>query len=236
LRAVAHETVLVVEDNDVIRHLVTLLLERAGLLVRGCGDGHEALRILFAERPDAIVLDIGLPGMDGWQVLDRVREVSDVPVLMLTAQGDELDKVRGLRAGADDFVTKPFGRQELVARVEALLRRRGRSADQQAEIDVYSDPVLTVDHLQRVATTSGRELHLTPLEFRLLSVLVRHAGQLLSADRLLELVWGTGYTAPDQVKLTIGRLRRKLDGHLDACAIETVRGFGYRYRPPVLGG
>ena len=108
-RRVAHGTVLVVEDNDVIRHLVTVLLERAGLHVRGCSDGHDALRILFAERPDAVVLDIGLPGLDGWQVLDRVRELSDVPVLMLTAYGAELDKVRGLRAGADDFVTKPSG-------------------------------------------------------------------------------------------------------------------------------
>ncbi len=232
----AASTVLIVEDDDDVRRLVTRLLERAGHDVRGCANGHDALRVLFSERPDVVVLDIGLPGLDGWQVLDRVRELSDVPVLMLTAQGDELDKVRGLRAGADDFVTKPFGRQELVARVDALLRRGARSSSAGAgAIDVYSDPVLTIDHQQRVASAGGEELRLTPLEFRLLSVLVRNAGQLLSADRLLELVWGDEYGPTDQVKLTVGRLRRKLDGHLDPEALETVRGFGYRYRPPVAG-
>lgn len=228
----ASATVLVVEDDEMIRKLVTILLERAGHRVRGAGDGHEALRVLFADRPDLVVLDIGLPGLDGWQVLERVRELSDVPVLMLTASGGELDKVRGLRAGADDFVTKPFGRHELVARVEALLRRQRRSSSDDPGIDVYTDPSLTVDHVQRVACAGEHELRLTPLEFRLLSVLVRNAGQLLSGDRLLELVWGDEYAAGDQVKLTVGRLRRKLDGHMDPDAIETVRGFGYRYRPP----
>ena len=152
---------------------------------------------------------------------------------MLTAFGDELDKVRGLRAGADDFVTKPFGRHELVARVEALLRRGTRFARAQPEIDVYMDGALTVDHVQRIASSGGTELRLTPLEFRLLSVLVRHAGQLLSVGTLLELVWGDEYAAAgDQVKLTVGRLRRKLEGYVDEQAIETVRGFGYRYRAP----
>ena len=231
--AVRTATVMVVEDDADIRRLVTVLIERAGHRVRGVGDGHEALRVLYADRPDIVILDIGLPGMDGWQVLERVRDLSDVPVLMLTAQGDELDKVRGLRAGADDFVTKPFGRQELVARVEALLRRRGRAAAEEVEIDVYSDPALSVDHVQRIARAADdQELRLTPLEFRLLSVLVRNAGQLLSSERLLELVWGDEYGATDQVKLTIGRLRRKLEEHVGAAAIETVRGFGYRYRPP----
>jgi DNA-binding response OmpR family regulator len=232
LGSVASATVLVVEDDEMIRRLVTILLERAGHCVRGAADGHEALRVLFAERPDLVVLDIGLPGLDGWQVLERVRELSDVPVLMLTASGGELDKVRGLRSGADDFVTKPFGRHELVARVEALLRRQRRASADDHEIDVYTDPALTVDHMQRVACVGDDELRLTPLEFRLLSVLVRNAGQLLSSDRLVELVWGDEYAATDQVKLTVGRLRRKLDGHVDPNAIETVRGFGYRYRPP----
>lgn len=226
-------TVLVVEDDADIQRLVRILLERAGYCVRGAADGHEALRRLFSDRPDLVVLDIGLPGMDGWQVLERVRDLSDVPVLMLTAQADELDKVRGLSAGADDFVTKPFGRQELVARVQALLRRQGRAAGTSAPHDLYTDPALTVDHEQRLALAGDVELRLTPLEFRLLSVLVRNAGQLLSADRLAELVWGQDFAAADQVKLTVGRLRRKLSGHLETDPIETVRGFGYRYRPPV---
>jgi DNA-binding response OmpR family regulator len=230
--AVASATVLVVEDDTDIQRLVRILLERAGYAVRGAGTGPEALRILFSEQPDVVLLDIGLPGMDGWQVLERVRDLSDVPVLMLTAQGDELDKVRGLRAGADDFVTKPFGRQELVARVQALLRRRGPAGGGTAEADVYIDPALRVDHAQRLAHAGDVELRLTPLEFRLLAALVRNAGQLLSGRQLVELVWGDDYASADQVKLTVGRLRRKLDGHFAEDPIETVRGFGYRYRPP----
>jgi len=151
---------------------------------------------------------------------------------MLSAQRDELDKVRGLRAGADDFVTKPFGGHELVARVEALLRRQRRGGSLPADVDLYSDAGLTVDHAQRVARAGDGELRLTPLEFRLLSVLVRNAGQLLSADQLGERVWGHELAAFDQVKLTIGRLRRKLAGHVEPDPIETVRGFGYRYRAP----
>ena len=230
--AVPAATVLLVEDDLDIQRLVRILLERAGYAVRGATDGNEALRLVFNVRPDLILLDIGLPGMDGWQVLERVRDLSDVPVVMLTAQGDELDKVRGLRAGADDFVTKPFGRQELVARVDALLRRRTRAPAGAAAPDVYVDARLRVDHLQRLAHVYGAELRLTPLEFRLLSTLVRNAGQLLSGQQLVELVWGDHFASSDQVKLTVGRLRRKLSGHLAADPIETVRGFGYRYRPP----
>ena len=151
---------------------------------------------------------------------------------MLTAQGDELDKVRGLRAGADDFVTKPFGRQELVARVEALLRRRIRAAGAEPAADVYVDPALTVDHAQRLVHAGDVELRLTPLEFRLLAALVRNAGQLLSGQQLVELVWGDDFASSDQVKLPVGRLRRKLEGQVEPDPIETVRGFGYRYRPP----
>jgi DNA-binding response OmpR family regulator len=231
-RCVAFSTVLVVEDDVDIQRLVRILLERGGYAVRGAGDGHEALRLLFSERPDLVMLDIGLPGMDGWQVLERIRDVSDVPVLMLTAQGDELDKVRGLRSGADDFVTKPFGREELVARVDALLRRRARTAESGPEADVYIDSALTVDHTQRLAQAGDVELRLTPLEFRLLAVLVRNAGQLLSGQQLVELVWGDHFASSDQVKLTVGRLRRKLAGHIEPDPIETVRGFGYRYRRP----
>lgn len=230
--AVPAATVLVVEDDTDIQRLVRILLERAGYAVRGAGTGPEALRILFSEQPDLLLLDIGLPGMDGWQVLERVRDLSDVPVLMLTAQGDELDKVRGLRAGADDFVTKPFGRQELVARVQALLRRRARAGEAAPEADVYIDQALRVDHVQRLAHAGDVELRLTPLEFRLLAALVRNAGQLLSGQQLVELVWGDDFASADQVKLTVGRLRRKLEGHFEQDPIETVRGFGYRYRPP----
>jgi DNA-binding response OmpR family regulator len=159
--------------------------------------------------------------------------MSEVPVLMLTARGDELERVRGLQAGADDYVVKPFGKQELVARVSALLRRASRGAPQE-ESDSYADAYLTIDWAQARVTVGERDIQLTPLEFRLLSTFVRHPRQVLSRDQLLELVWGDTYgVGGDQVKLYVGYLRRKLDpDNADAVPIETVRGFGYRYRAP----
>jgi DNA-binding response OmpR family regulator len=221
--------ILVADDDADVRGLVAGLLERAGYRVIGAADGREALRLLYARRPALVVLDVTMPGLDGWQVLERIREVSDVPVLMLTAQGEELHRVRGLRGGADDYVPKPFGRQELLARVEALLRR----ADGRAEVaEAYRDELIEVDFGQRRVMVQGDPVSLTPLEFRLLGAFVRHPGQLLSRDQLLELAWGDpSARSGDEVKLYVGYLRRKLDAAADAgSAIETVRGFGYRYR------
>ena len=223
-------TILVVDDDPDILQLVRTLLERAGHAVVAARDGQEAMKRLFERKPDLIVLDIGMPGMDGWAVLERTREVSDVPVLMLTAESDELDKVRGLRGGADDFVTKPFGRQELLARVEVLLRRRA-SAPAAAAADVSVAGAFQVDHEQRIARVGDEELKLTPLEFRLLSALVQNPKRVLPGDRLIELVWGDEYVAQDQVKLLVGRLRKKLAAHVEADPIETVRGVGYRFSP-----
>ncbi|TML16946.1 MAG: response regulator transcription factor [Actinobacteria bacterium] len=157
-------------------------------------------------------------------------DLSDVPVLMLTARGEELERVRGLKAGADDYVVKPFGRQELVARVEALLRRS--SAEGGDTHHVYSDPRLTIDFAQRSVVFDGRDVSLTPLEFKLLSAFVRNPRQVLSRDQLLELVWGSAYgVSGDQVKLYVGYLRKKLDpADPGRVPIETVRGFGYRYK------
>jgi DNA-binding response OmpR family regulator len=223
-------SILVVDDDDDIRALVGELLERAGHGVIKAPDGESALKLFYSRQPDLVVLDVSMPGLDGWEVLNRIRELSDVPVLMLTARAEELEKVRGLRAGADDYVTKPFGRQELLARVDATLRR-GRSAPQAQE--TYADDFLTVDFAQREVTAGGVELALTPLEFRLLGAFVRNQNQVLSHDQLLELAWGDARSADrDQVKLYVGYLRRKLGtGVGDESPIETVRGFGYRYRP-----
>jgi DNA-binding response OmpR family regulator len=226
--------VLVVEDEDDVRRLVRALLERAGHTVVEAANGLEALRRLEASPPDLVVLDVAMPELDGWQTLERIRDLSDVPVLMLTARAGELDKVRGLRAGADDYVTKPFGRQELLARVEALLRRTVRPPEVRP---AYEDAALRVDYVSRevfVGGPGGRVVSLTPLEFKLLSAFVRHPNETLSRARLLELVWGDveGFGG-DQVKLYVGYLRRKLGwGPVNAGPIETVRGFGYRYRPP----
>ena len=223
--------VLVVDDEPDIRRLVAELLRRAGHDVTEAENGRAGLRALHASPPDLVLLDVSMPELDGWQTLERIRDLSDVPVLMLTARGEELDRVRGLQAGADDYVVKPFGRQELLARVQALLRRAAtRPAEQ---VEAYADDVLEIDFGQRSVMYGGRSVALTPLEFKLLSAFVRHPRQVLSRDQLLELVWGDAYGASgDQVKLYVGYLRRKLDPERPATVpIETVRGFGYRYRP-----
>ena len=222
--------VLVIDDDADVRGLVAELLGRAGLSVEQAEDGRSGLRALHKTPPDLVVLDVSMPDLDGWQTLERIRDLSEVPVLMLTARGDELERVRGLQAWADDYVVKPFGRQELLARVQALLRRAGREAGQQKEH--YLDDRLTIDFAQRAVIFDGEAVSLTPLEFRLLAAFVRHPRQVLSREQLLELVWGDTYgVSGDQVKLYVGYLRRKLAPENPAGApIETVRGFGYRYR------
>ena len=223
--------ILVVDDDDDIRGLVRALLERAGHEVIDAADGRAGLRKLYADSPDLVILDVAMPGLDGWATLERIREVSDVPVLMLTARDAELERVRGLRGGADDYVVKPFGRQELVARVDVLLRRpRGGS-----EQETYADARLSISFAQRSVRYDDREVALTRLEYRLLSAFVRHPNQVLSQDQLRELVWGDSVaTSRDEVKLYVGYLRRKLDADAPGSTpIETVRGFGYRYKTPV---
>src|SRR5213078_877629 len=150
--------VLVVDDEADIRSLVRELLERAGHDVVEAGDGSEGLRVFFSAQPDLVVLDVSMPGLDGWGTLERIREMSDVPVMMLTAQTGELAKVRGLRGGADDYVTKPFGRQEFLARVEANLRRRRSHSDAPG---TYSDGFVTVDFAQRAVTVGDSAVMLT---------------------------------------------------------------------------
>lgn len=225
----ADRRILVVDDDPDIRELLRVLLERRDFSVAEAGDGQEALRVFFEERPDLVVLDVAMPGLDGWQTLERIRELSDVPVVMLTARATEVEKTRGLRSGADDYVTKPFGRQELLARVEALLRRSGT---REAPPESYSDAFVTIDFSQRTVTAGGRPVQLTPLEFRLLTAFVRHPNQVLTHDQLLELVWGDIEGARDQVKLYVGYLRKKLAPDApESVPIETRRGFGYAYRP-----
>jgi DNA-binding response OmpR family regulator len=225
----AASRILVVDDDDDIRGLLRALLERAGHEVSEASDGRAGLRELYGGSPDLIILDVTMPGLDGWATLERIREVTDVPVLMLTAHDAELERVRGLKGGADDYVVKPFGRQELVARVEVLLRRpRSGGAE-----ETYADARLSISFAQRAVRYDEREVILTPLEYRLLSAFVRHPNQVLSHDQLRELVWGDSFgTSRDEVKLYVGYLRRKLAPDApQGTPIETVRGFGYRYRP-----
>ncbi len=219
--------VLVIDDEPDVRSLLCELLTDRGYLVDEARDGADGLRVLYDKHPDLVLLDLAMPQMDGWQTLERIRELSDIPVLILTSRDGELEKVRGLRAGADDYVVKPFGGEELVARVEALLRRPRSAA---AAPERYEDGLLTIDYLEHRVHADGKELALTPLEFRLLCAFVDHPRQVLSHQQLLERVWhDPSAVSPDQARLYVGYLRRKI-GSGGTC-IETVRGFGYRYLP-----
>jgi DNA-binding response OmpR family regulator len=221
--------VLVVDDDDDIRLLLDELLRGAGFAVDTAQDGRAALRVFHENPCDLIILDLSMPELDGFETLERLRDLSDVPVILLTARSGEIDKVRGFRAGADDYVVKPFGRQELLARIEALLRR----APEPTHLEHYDDGSISIDYERRLVLCRGLPVRLTPLEFRLLDALVRHAGRVRSADQLVEHGWGhTAGVSRDQVKLYVSYLRKKL-GQADGFQpIETVRGFGYRYVPP----
>jgi DNA-binding response OmpR family regulator len=222
--------VLVVDDDADIRLLLRELLSGAGYRVETAQDGRAALRVFYENPTDVVVLDLSMPELDGFETLDRLRDLSDVPVILLTARSSEIDKVRGFRAGADDYVVKPFGRQELLARIEALLRR----APDATHLDRYDDGALSIDYGRRLVMCRGLPLRLTPLEFRLLAALVEQAGQVLSVDQLIEHVWGHPEgVSRDQVKLYVSYLRKKLGQEAEGFEpIETVRGFGYRYVPP----
>ncbi len=221
--------VLLIEDEPDVRTALRILLQRAGLETLEAATGRDGLRVFHTERPTAVILDVGLPDLDGWDVLERIRDLSDTPVLMLTARGLESEKVRGLQAGADDYVTKPFGNAELVARVQALLRRAESSG---GTIDVFDDGDLFIDFAARVVRIENRDVALTPLEFRLLGTLVRYAGNTLSNEQLLEQAWKDPMgIAPERVKYSVSRLRKKLGwSDPESSPIEAVRGVGYRYR------
>jgi DNA-binding response OmpR family regulator len=223
-------TILIIEDEADIRLTLSVLLRRAGLQALEAADGRSGLRLLHERRPDCVIVDIGLPDIDGWQVLGRIRDVTNVPVMMLTARHLEAEKVRGLQAGSDDYLTKPFGNLELIARVRALLRR----AHSTEPVDVYVDELLVVDPASHRVAVEGREVELTAIEFRLLHGLIRSAPQVLSPVQLLEMAWSdpTG-TGPDRVKYVVHRLRRKMGFvNTETSPIRAVRGVGYTYIRP----
>lgn len=220
--------ILVVDDEAAILKSVRAYLEQEGYTVLTAVDGPSALKEARTARPDLIVLDVMLPGMDGLEVLRRLRQESDVYVLMLTAKAEETDKVVGLMVGADDYLTKPFSPRELVARVKAILRR-GRTGE-------TAEPALIFSHLRidldaRQATKGGVALDLTATEFDLLAALARHAGRALSREQLIEQVWGYDYYGDERVvDVHVGRLRKKLeDDPVNPRLVVTVRGAGYRF-------
>jgi DNA-binding response OmpR family regulator len=221
--------VLLVDDSPPTRELVSIVLRRAGYEVTVAPDGEEALRLFSGVHPDAVVLDLHMPGMSGWEVLSRLRERSEVPVLVISGIPDEVSKVRALNGGADDYIVKPVSAAELVARLGALLRR-ARRVPGQGGVDAYDDGLVHVDFDMRRVSVAGAELTLSPLEYRLLAAFVRHPGVVLSRDELLSEVWHDHTGGPsDHVKIYVGYLRRKLLTATPEPLIETVRGFGYRW-------
>lgn len=220
-------TILLVEDDASIRELTQRGLEQAGFTVVTAAAGDEGLTRFRADRPDAVVLDVMLPGLDGLEVCKAIRATSATPVVMLTARSDTLDVVVGLESGADDYVTKPFEMAELVARVRASLRRASHPEPDQDRLRIGQ---VRVDIAAHTVERGQERLELTPTEFRLLVELARHAGHVLSREQLLELVWGYDYLGDSRlVDATIQRLRAKIEPEpADPQLIETVRGVGYR--------
>jgi len=229
--ATASDDILIVDDDPDLRRLLRRVLERAGHGVREAPDGLECLRAIYERAPALVLLDVGMPRLDGWETLERIREVSEVPVIMLTGRDEEIQRVRGLRSGADDYVGKPFGTLELIARVEAILRR---SRPAEAPAGRYEDAYLTIDHAHHEVSVDGEVVALTPTELRLLVTLVDARDRVVSRDELAEAVWGRAPGGPPtEVKQHMSALRRKLEVAAGRPSpIQTRRGFGYRYAAP----
>jgi len=219
--------ILVVDDEQSILNLVTAYLRPEGYEVATAVNGRQALQTIRTFRPDLIVLDIMLPGMDGLELLAQLRRESDVYVILLTARGEETDKLVGLAVGADDYLTKPFSPRELVARIKAALRRLQGGGLPESQVMQF--PHLRIDAAARRVWVDGQEVELTSTEFDLLKALAEHRGHVLSREQLLEQVWGQNFFGEIRVvDVHLGRVRQKLGPHH---AIVTVRGVGYRFEP-----
>ncbi len=222
------KTILVVDDERHIVDLVRLYLDKEGFAVVTARDGREALQLAARHDPDLIVLDLMLPEMDGLEVTRELRRTSDVPILMLTARADDVDRIVGLELGADDYLTKPFNPRELVARVKAILRRTDVTTRGGRPVEVGQ---LRLDPRRREVYVGARRLDLRPREFDLLAALARDPGVVLTRDGLLESVWGTDFPGETRtVDVHIAAVRAKLGE--DGPDIETIRGVGYRLVPP----
>ena len=225
-----HPRILVVDDEDAILDFVELGLKYEGFEVELARDGLEALSLVAQRRPDLILLDLNLPGLDGLDVCKRVRQASDVPIIMLTARGDVDERVEGLEAGADDYLPKPFKFKELLARVRAVLRRRTSAVER-----VLKFGTVELNRDTREVFQDGRPIHLTPRELDLLEVFMLHPRQVMTRDVLLDRVWGTDYLGDGNlIEVHISALREKL-GDQERRLIRTVRGVGYALSGTGLG-
>jgi two-component system, OmpR family, response regulator ResD len=228
--AQARRSVLVVDDEPTITDVVSRYLERAGYAAHVAADGPEALRVAAKALPDLVVLDLMMPGMDGFEVMRRLRERQPVLVILLTAKGEQSDRIVGLRQGADDYVIKPFSPAELVARVDAVLRRVDNSP--QVKEPIAFDG-LVVDPIARRVTVRGAEAQLTMLEYALLLHFVRHPAQVFSRAQLMDAVWRYSfYTDTSTVTVHVRRLRAKIEEDPSTPRwLQTVWGIGYRFQP-----
>jgi DNA-binding response OmpR family regulator len=226
------ETILVVEDEHAISSFVAAYLRKEGFEVLATASGREALGLVQSRQPALVILDLMLPDLDGMEVCRQIRESSDLPILMLTARDDDLDKIAGLDAGADDYVTKPFNPRELVARVHAILRRSG-SEQPDDEIRTLEHGDLVLDAGSRECHVGETEIRLAPKEFDLLWELLDHRGLVLTRDQLLERVWGYTFAGDTRtVDVHVRQLRKKLG---EASPIVTVWGIGYKAAPAPAG-
>ena len=227
----AGDKVLVIDDDTTLLNLLRQSLGKAGYEVITATNGLNGLQKMYEERPDLIVLDVMMPRMDGWETCRRIREISQVPIIMLTAKDEEADKIKGFECGVDDYVTKPFSFAELTARVTAVLHRT-RQRPPRRKPAIYRVDDLIIDLENRRVTKDGKVLDLTPTEYRLLATLVENAGRVLSHEQLLADVWGPEYVDDTgYVKRYIWYLRQKLeDDPSHPKYILTERGFGYRFR------
>lgn len=225
--------ILVVDDEASITEFVSYNLHKEGYTVDIAGDGTDALEKTHHETYDLYILDVMLPGMDGYELCRRIRATSNAPVLFLSARDTELDKVVGLEIGGDDYLAKPFGVRELIARVKALLRRApAETPAEEVHDEVITASGVRIDEGTHAATSESGPIDLTPREFELLATLMRHAGKVLSRDQLLRDAWGWEYLVETKtVDTHVKRLRDKLESaEVDPSLIETVRGYGYRFK------
>lgn len=226
-----NKSILIVEDEPSIAEVVSLYLQRAGFQTRHAPDGRTAMSLVDEQVPELAIIDIMLPEMDGLSLTRWLRERSNLPIIMLTARREEVDRIAGLEMGADDYVVKPFSPQELVSRVRAVLRRTGREQDEAGSGHALTFENLTVDARSRTVTLAGREIMLTAREFDMLYLLASHPRQVYTRDQLLERIWGgTEYIDPGTVTVHVRRLREKIEADPSSPSrILTVWGIGYKF-------
>ncbi|RAQ97034.1 response regulator transcription factor [Thermogemmatispora tikiterensis] len=230
------QKILIIEDEEGIIHLLNLYLKDAGYSVIAAHDAADGLALHAREKPDLVILDIMLPGLDGFEVCRRIRSWSSTPILILTARGDEDDRIRGLDLGADDYLVKPFSPRELVSRVRAILRRtsggggEGSGGQEKRESEVLRFPGLVIDLPARRVEVDGREVALTPTEFDLLALLARSPDRVFTREMLMNKVWGYDYLGDGHIiDVHISALRKKIETNAERRYIKTVWRVGYKF-------